>query len=372
MLPRLAVFVSMGELNQNTTLARLGYPDRLLFRLHRDMPRLRIVLIGSPANRYSSDRDVVSCPEGAFTWKALGVDARFDWIEIGGEGYTHSPPGDTNLNHHEFATDQTGCNLDHARMAAPEYCRERLALARRTYDRLGIPQNRIVLIRFPGLKDSPAALSAASEAGFLAVLGNRHPGEAGRAQWLAHPGGEILDLENTKLNELMPSGEDGPGSAMDRIDRIVSDGGILNLRAEMQDLFREDGEPAPAYRFLEGLVQEMDRKYGPEVWYASGNDLATWMDLRRHARVEIETNNDLIEVRLAPPDAWVAAGRTLDTAATAVRVPDGWRSVSGVFIGDGDAPLTEIPSWRWFWVGPHRLVIPFAVRGPVRLRVTGG
>ena len=368
-LPRLAVFLSAGEINQNTTLARLGYPDRLLFRLHQDLPRLRVVLLGSPANRYSGERDVTQSPEGAATWKALATEPRFSWLEIGGQGYTHSPPGDTNLNHHEFDAGATGCNLDHARMATPEYCRERLGLARAAYDHLGLPRNTVVMIRFPGLSDSPAALAAATDAGFLAMLGNKHSEDAGRPQWLAHPSGEILDLENTKITELAASarsagGEPDPGAVMKRVQKAIDQGGVLNLRADLQDLFDEVGAGTPAYGLLTRLLQRVEEKHGPAVWYPRGRDLALWLDLARHARVAVSARADAIELSIEPPESWSAAGHGFDEAAIAVRVPADWEDVTEVSVGQ--APVT-----RWFWAGPRLVVVPFGVRGPVRVRVAG-
>ena len=81
---------------------------------------------------------------------------------------------------------------------------------------------------------------------------------------------------------------------------------------------------------------------------------------------------NVIELRIEPPESWSAAGHALDTAAIGVRVPERWKQISEVAIGEGEARLAAVPSWGWFWAGPRRVIIPFAVRGPVRVRVTGG
>src|SRR5213594_1491698 len=51
--PAIAVIYSSDNIGPTATLARLGYPERNLFRLHRDHPQLKLVLTSCPANRYS-------------------------------------------------------------------------------------------------------------------------------------------------------------------------------------------------------------------------------------------------------------------------------------------------------------------------------
>jgi len=191
----LAVLYSTDSLGPNTTLADLGYPGRRFFRLHQDHPQLKVVLTSCPASRYSGGRPVDGSTEAGASWKALALDARFDWIELANQGYTHSPEDDSNLNHHEFSIRQKGCNLDHVLLGALDYCRARFRLAREAYRSLGIRDARVTLVRFPGSEDTPSALQAAREAGFLAVMGSRHLDQAGRDWWTpTADGGEILEI----------------------------------------------------------------------------------------------------------------------------------------------------------------------------------
>jgi len=368
-LPSLAVFLSVGSINQNSTLARLGYPDRRLFRIHEDLPRLRLVLLGTPASRYSGSRHVGENPEAASAWRKLALEPRFDWVEIGNQGYTHSPPGDENPNHHEFSPEETGCNLDHEALVTLDYCRQRFRLAREAQSAAGIPAGRIVIVRYPGLQDAPAALQAASEAGFLAVLGGRHPESPGRPYWLPHPGGEILDLENIKLAGLFQQAAEGSASPTDldleTIRQVVGEGGILNIRAELEELFREDGTGGPMYSFLVGLVRALETRYGPALWHPSVRQLALWLDLQRHGKVELSGGRDSIELRIVPPESWGEAGHDLHDAVIVIRVPEQWEDVAEVRV-DGHEDASS------FWVGPRRLALPFRLEDPVRIRVAVG
>ncbi len=164
----LAIVYSTGMLGPNSTLADLGYPGRNIFKLHEEHPRIRVILRSCPASRYSGDRSVLESKGAAASWRALATDPRFDWIEIANQGYTHAPPGDSNLDHHEFSTTQEGCNLDHATLGEAAYVGDRMKRIRSTYREIGIP---VSLIQFPGMEHSETALRAALEGGFSAVLG---------------------------------------------------------------------------------------------------------------------------------------------------------------------------------------------------------
>jgi len=168
-IPPVAVSVPpKNRFNLGLTLAHPRYVGSLTY-CHSDKAFFTVVLDvtyygyanACPANRYSGDRPVDGATEAGASWKILALDRRFDWIELANQGYSHAPDNDTNLNHHELSIRQRGCNLDHAGLGAPDYCRTRLCLARNAYRSLGIPDSRVPLVRFPGAEDSPEALLAA-------------------------------------------------------------------------------------------------------------------------------------------------------------------------------------------------------------------
>ena len=136
-------------------------------------PLLRVTLMSCPANRYLGAGTLDDSPEAAAVWRTLASDPEFSWLELGGHGYSHSPDGDANRDHHEFSITESGCNLDHAALGEREYFRKRFALARELYRKNGIPDERVAVMRFPGVEDSPEALRAAAEAGFVMIFGSR-------------------------------------------------------------------------------------------------------------------------------------------------------------------------------------------------------
>jgi hypothetical protein len=392
----LALIYTTDNIGPTVTFARLGYPGRILFRLHEDHPLLKVVIMSTPATRYVQGRTLADSPEAAATWKALATEPRFDWIELGGEGYTHSPPGDTNINHHEFSIRQSGCNLDHARMGELDYCRERFRLAREAYRAAGIPDARVSLMRFPGIEDSPAALQAADEAGFLAILGGRHPEEPGRDWWIPHQGGgEILEIENSNalklfarsaaLEEGLRSGRIAPAGVrrsaefaaavargIERAEKAAATGGILNLSDQWFETFAYIGDIMPRYLVLDAVLRAVEERYGPRVWYPRGRELALWLDARRHAKVSWRVDGDGVQVEVDPPARWARlAPEGLEAASLKVSLPARFGAVREVRIGEGGRASRVLDASRW-WRAGDDIVIVFPLRAGVRLSVLHG
>jgi hypothetical protein len=391
--PVLAIIYSSDNIGPTASFALLGYPGRLLFRLHRDHPRLKMVLMSTPARRQANGRTLADSPEAAATWKALAMEPRFDWLELGGQGYSHAPPDDVNLDHHEFSTRQTGCNLDHARMGDLEYCRERFRLAREAYRAAGIPDERVSLIRFPGNEDSPAALQAADEAGFLAVLGGRHPFEADRDWWIPHPGGgEILEIENVntlRLFTISAALEDGlrgggiaPAEAttcpefaaavargITLADEAAAGGGILNLADQWRETFSYVAGIVPRYLILDAVLRAIEDRYGPRVWYPRGRELALWLDARRHAKVSWRADTDGVQVEIEPPARWARlAPNGLQTASLVIHLPARFGPVREVTLQEEGGASRRLEASRW-WRIDNGVAVLLPMRSRTRLRI---
>ena len=392
--PSLAILYSTDNIGQNTTLAQLGYPGRMIFRLHDDHPRLRQVMMSCPANRYSGARTLADSPEASQTWRILATDPRFDWIELGGQGYTHSPDGDQNLHHHEFAADQTGCNLDHSRFASLEYCRQRFKLVRQAYGVAGIADELVTLMRFPGLAHTPAALQAAAEAGFLAILTAPAPDRPGQETWLPYPGGEIAAIPDSRLlslfarsdalEEALNSGRVSPseltrnadylGAVMQGVayaDLVASTGGILNLTDQWSATFARIGGAAPRYEILHAVLGVIDKRRGSSVWYPSGKELALWLVLKRSATVSRRLKGGKLILRIEPPEGWRRAGGELQNASLIVTLPQGWKATGRVRIRDESQAWRDLGAARR-WVEPRGLALTLPIRGRTQVSIERG
>ncbi len=372
----------------------LGHPERFLFRLHRDHPRLKITLAAAPANRYLGESTLADHPVSVALWRSLALGSPFEWIELAGHGYTHSPEGDSNLDHHEFSTKNTGCNLDHTAMSDPAYCLRRLTLAREACRAAGISDDRLVVMRFPGSVDTPQALGAALEAGFIAVLGRRHGRDPGREWWIpAADAREILEIEDVllldafarsrDLEAALAAGRMAPvavtksaefraavARGRDLVDRIAAGGGILNLTDHWWDTFTEIGGAQPRYLLLDAVLRDIEERYVGRTWYPGARDLALWLDARRSATVSWREEPGGVHVEIEPPPHWGRLSLTgLGAASLVVSLPARWEGVGGVRIREG------LEEWRsldpsLYWMTPEGLAVTFPLRGRVHLHLT--
>ena len=381
----LAVLYSTDNIGPRTTLAQLGYPGRNIFRLHEDHPELHVVLMSCPASRYSGEGTVLDAKDGAATWRALALEERFTWLELGNQGYTHSPPDDTNLNHHEFSLTQDGCNVDHALLDEAAYVSGRFDLIRTAYRSLGIPDERMVLIRFPGLTAGPRALAAAADAGFVASLGTTPLADAPAGGPIEIPDTRILHLfaRSKALEEGLTSGRltretlaestEMQGSVawgMAVVEKAARGTGILNMVDVWSETFAHIGGAQPRYLILDAVLDELETKYRGRVWFPRGRDLALWLSLVRDARVTTTRSGDGVEVAIVPSDAWVrAAGEGLTEASLLVDVPEPIRGAASVRIKpDGDAAWRDLePSHHW--PEPRGLSVVFPIKGPLQLQI---
>lgn len=394
--PSLAVLYTSDDIGQSIVLSTLGEPDDALFRMHADHPRLRMMLMACPANRYISDKSVLEFPRGVETWRALALDPRYDWVDLGGHGYTHSPPDDSNVDHHEFDPAQSGCSVDHAVTADRAYCERQMSSARAVFRKLGIPDAGVFVFRFPGAVDNPEALRALRAAGFLAVLGRSHPGERGREWWRpAAGGGEILEIEDSMLvsafardeelerelsgGMLAPSAVVSSPRFQEAVDRglayagrIEKGGGILNLADHFWETFERIGGAEPRYLVLDAVLDRIESTRAGRLWQPGAGELAQWLEARRSAEVSWKAASSGVEVALEPPAAWSELGLPgLERASLRVALPAGAAAPASVRIREGDAPERELAASSYRRDGGD-LLVSFPFRGPVRLRIALG
>lgn len=392
--PAIAVIYSSDNIGPTTTLARLGYPDRDLFRLHLDHPGLKVVLTSCPANRYSGERKLSDASEATATWRSLALDPNFDWVDLGGLGYTHSPPGDTHLDHHEFSVRQSGCNIDHRKLGEPDYCRRQMTLARAAYRTAGIPDERVLVMRFPGTEHSPQALKAAAEAGFIAVLDAGNDANPGSEWWTPLPGGgEILEIRNSNALKLfaiaqeleagLATGRIAPEAAVDSpefaaalergtsyLRTIEATGGLLHLVDEWQETFRRIGQTRPRYLLISALLREVETRYGPRAWYPTSRELVLWLDARRHGRLTRAEAPEGLIVIVEPPDSWALLRLPgLDNASIRVTLPERAAGrIDDVLIKEAEGEWSRLDPARWWKQGREAIVL-FPLHGKVLLRI---
>jgi len=389
----LAVLYTPDDIGQKFSLLQIGKPDDWLFRLHVNHPEIRVALMSCPRNRYLGERPVGDFPDVVALWKMIAMGDPYPWLELGGHGYTHSPDGDTNLDHHEFSTRNTGCNIDHARMADPVYCRDHLSRARETYRAAGIPDDRVIVMRFPGVADNPEALRAALDAGFIAIFGRRHFDEAGREWWVpAARGGEMLEIEDSHLQTVFARSErlekdleDGKvapagvasteafkaavtkGAAY--VDRIAAGGGILNFANHYWETFDTIGGAQPRYLILDAVLHDIEERFGERAWFPQSRELAFWLDARRHARVEWREEKGGARLTIDPPRAWARMGLTgLTGASILVSLPAGFRDPGSVEIHEERGGWRPLGSDR-YWKEGDEMAVTFPLRGRVEIRV---
>ena len=389
----LAVLYTTDGLGPNTTLADLGYPGRKIFRLHEDHPDLHVVLTSCPASRYSGGRPVDPATEAGQSWRMLAMDTRFAWIELANQGYSHAPDDDSNLNHHEFSIRQTGCNIDHTRLGTAGYCRDRFRLAREAYRRLGIPDTKVSLVRFPGGEDSPAALQAALEAGFVGVLRSGQGERPGGDARLPSGGSDILEIRSTKLMSSFARSEELETALMqDRIEpagladsaefkaavrrgeslaeKTAADGGILNLSDQWRETFAIIGGVAPRYLLLDAVLDAIEKRHGPRVWYPAGRELALWLDARRNTKTSLVTDAGALLIHLEVPGSWaVFAPDGMTDASIVVPLPDGWVSWRvRVRQGAEQSGWQDLEAGR-SWRHPRGLALAFSLGAMTTIRI---
>ena len=284
-----AIFYSPDDVSAPTKLTELGYPDQNLFLLHKEHPQLKITMQTVPANRYVEEpyqdiSTIIELDQGVCCrslWKMIETDILFtSWMELGNHGYSHSPPGDSELDHHEFSATQVGCNINHHQADNLSYCNQRFQLARQAYQQIGLNNDRIVVMRFPGFAKTDAALRALLDNGFVAYFG----GEAcGRENWnKLSDGREILEIPSISLYDFYRGQRE-----TSFIDSCIQQGGVINFFDHWWDMFQAEPESHTLhYTTASTILTYIEEKYGTKAWWPFGSELALWFYFQRQAKID--------------------------------------------------------------------------------------
>jgi len=306
-LRELAVFYSPDDISANTSIDQLGFPDKYLFLLHQDHPQLKISMQTVPANRYIDDGNrqyittvVEDDPNNICCrslWNMIMYDDVFtSWLELGNHGFSHSPPGDENLDHHEFNEIQSGCNFDHSLVSTSSYCEKRFLLARETYKEIGLDNSKIIIMRFPGFAYSDAALRAALDSGFISFFGVGDCSE----EWIElSDGREILNIPSLSLYQFY-SRESNDSD----IQHCIENGGIINLFDHWWDMFEGNPDDSQShYRTADNTLDYIEHNYGDKVWWPFGSEMALWLHFQKFADHSWQYSKESIKLSSIVP-AW--------------------------------------------------------------------
>jgi hypothetical protein len=385
------VFYSPDDIFSNITWKFIGYPDSGFFMIHNAFPKLKCTIQTVAENRYLGDipnRNIENDPVAAQIWRDLFTKPEFrSWLEFGNHGYFHSPDGDPNLDHHEFNGNVNPAAFDSG------FCYGTFAKARKTYAALGLDNDRIFVMRFPGYAHTPMALRALPDMGFLAYFEYSRTGRekyldvGGGREILAIPTVQLVDIFDTqKLVQEIQDGFVGPfdlgasrtyqsalAGGLAALDSLARDGGVINLFDHWWEHSRTEIKGVHyRYRFFKDILEGLDRKYGKRVWWAFGSDLALWSHLKRNAPVSLESDRHGATVSFGKPLVWkpgwsVSAGYTLATNDSSA-FPAPW-SIRYSLESEGYAKAHFLGA-NEYWVEGDRLHFAFPYSGALKVRVS--
>ncbi|MBN2112324.1 DUF2334 domain-containing protein, partial [Candidatus Woesearchaeota archaeon] len=267
----LAVLYTPDDLDAKTTLDELGFPDKNIFLLHKEHPKLKMTMFTIPAAgiirneefRYIFNTTKEKNYSGiccASLWRMIMYNETFmPWMELGNHGYSHEAPGDTNLSHHEFSATQSGCNFNHSLANTIEYCDQRYKLAREAYEKTGLDNDKILVAHFPGWAYTEAALRALLDNNFIAFFDTGFDWTTReqycKESWVQlSDGREILSIPNT-VNYF--DFYDHP-SSKSNIDKCAKNGGIISFTNHW---WRAPPENRKEYYIFNGTLTYIEQKY---------------------------------------------------------------------------------------------------------------
>jgi len=360
----LAVFYTPDDIDARTTLADLGHPDRKLFLLHREFPELKMTMQSIPASRYipdEADRRVHYSRKNRLypelccsrLWQAIAGGPEFDgWMELGNHGYSHAPPDDPDIDHHEFDAPQNPRAVDY------NFCRSRFELARGAYRALGIGDGQVLVMRFPGQNYTDAALRAVLDTGFIAFFGRekRHY----REKWVRlSDGREILNIPSGVRLQSYYQGRLG----YRELDRIAERGGLVNLFDHWWEMFRPRAGGGTNYAATRDLLAYLKRRYPDRIWWPFSSQLALWLHFQHRASFtwREEDGSFFMEARL---DGWRPEWPEIEVSFTVKHLPE----IMGVRYDGGQGRWRELPPAK-YWQQDSTLYLNVPFRGQVRLAI---
>jgi len=361
----LAVLYTPDDIAATSTLADLGYPDRKLFLLHREFPELKVTMQSIPASRYirdAADRRVQNSRKNrrypglccSRLWQAIagGREEFAGWMELGNHGYSHAPPDDPDVDHHEFDAAQN------PRAADYKFCRSRFELARAAYRALGIGDGQVLVMRFPGQDYTDAALRAVLDTGFIAFFGRDK--RRYREKWVRlSDGREILNIPSGVRLKSYYQGRLG----YRELDRMAEKGGLVNLWDHWWEMFRPRPGGGINYAAARDLLAYLKKRYPDRIWWPFGSQLALWLHFQRRASLtwREEGGSFFLEASLG---GWRPEWPEIEISFTIKRQP----MVLGVRYAGDQGRWQELPPAK-YWRQDSTLYLNVPFRGRVRLAV---
>jgi hypothetical protein len=387
------VFYSPDDIFSNITWQTIGYPDNGFFMIHNAFPKLKVTMQAVPENRYLGEipnRNIENDPVAGQIWRDLFDKPEFrSWLEFGNHGYFHSPEGDANLDHHEFDGSVNAEAHDSA------FCYRTFARARHSYAAVGLDNDRISVMRFPGYKNTPMALQALADNGFLAYFdfirsGQERYVDLGKGkELLAIPTIHLFDLCDTlELGKGILNGEIDSANLKDSqayqaalsgalliTDYLVLGGGVINLFDHWwEHSFHQLNGIRYRFELFKDILAGLDRKHGKRVWWGFGSELARWSHLKRNTPVTVERDELGLTVSFGQPAAWKSAW-ALDAGYTLTRngAPDFPEpaAIGYTLESEGYATVHSLGKGD-YWVAENRLYFDFPYSGATKVRITFG
>lgn len=301
------------DFNSKITWSSIGYPNEGFFKVHRVFPKLKVSVQACPENRYIGEDDplrkITSDPIAAQIWRDVAFNSVFsDWAELGNHGLNHSPMGDPKLDHHEFDSTLNSEPND------LNWTRKQFTQSMGDFNAIGIPNSKIMVMRFPGYKKTKEALIAAREQGILAYFDYHNP--SGRERWIQLDSNlEILEIPDLRMRSYGED-ENKPGHFMSMIKAIkeqhlnsaqlkenedfkalvehvvydsedrINKGGIINYFDHWwEHSYFWAGSLFPRYEIFLETLKRLDQKYGNRIWWGFSSELARWAYFTRNVEV---------------------------------------------------------------------------------------
>ena len=282
----IAVFYSPDDIGAASKLSDL---DFLINVFHEKYPQIQVILQTVPYNLliYDDNKQNIETVDESYTneingrslWKLLQLGENYEWITLGNHGYYHRPPNGSRTDH-EF---NPICDPQAVKY---EYCYERLNKARQAYANIGLNNNEILLMRFPGHKYTSEALRALRDLNFLGFF-QFTPDYQEKWNNLTD-GNEFLGIPTIPLIYFYHN----KSNIQDFIERKVE---IYNLFDHFWEMAESDN-----FDVFCNVINALIDEYGEKIWWCSPIDIACRLYIERNSYFATLTNS-LIEIKV---DKW--------------------------------------------------------------------
>lgn len=322
---KVAILYTPDDINSDITWKSIGYPNSGFFMLHQRIPEIKYTTQIVSENRYLGDNNqkinITNDPEASKIWYALQHYTEFSsWNEFGNHGYNHSPKGDSILSHHEFSAKWNPSSSNY------DWCFNTFQKARNSYEQIGLNNDKIIVMRFPGYKHTKQALEALVDQDFIAFFDNENTNGfeswvklANDKQILKIPDVHFIEIaDDPKLIQGLDQKQISPErlrsnesyrkalkKMVAEFDRRASQGGIVNIFDHWWEssAWTKNGTP---YRMemLTDAIHAIMNKYQHQIWWPFGSELAKYLHLSHKMKVQQTTANNTIQLKFSHIGRW--------------------------------------------------------------------